>query len=202
MGSRPHDLNVRDDGYGTGVPGIMATWNWCRQIAPITRMTNDKSQVKAGLAKMKAKRSTYIPSGLAWGWRSISSTSPLPDGLPYGNNSIKKVIVLMTDGANTKAPKKWTGKDTVKHDGEVWGHNSNSSSTANRYTKELCSNILEKGIMVFTIGFEIPAESEIETIMRGCAGNGGQYFDADNASKLDEAFEEIGKSLLTLRLSR
>ena len=202
MASRAHDLNVRDDGYGTGVPGVMATWNWCKQIAPITRLTDEKSVVTAGLDRMKAKRSTYIPSGLAWGWRSLSPTSPLADGATYTSRAIKKVIVLMTDGDNTKSTKEWTGDDTKQHLGAVWGHNSSKSSKADTYTKELCANILDKGIMIFTIGFDIPGGSKIEKVMKKCAGNGGQYFDADDSSELDDAFAEIGKSLLTLRLSK
>ncbi len=200
MGSRRHDLNTRDEDYSTGVPGIMK--NYCKyQIAPVTRLTAVRDDIVSGLAKMKAKRNTYIPSGLVWGWRTLSPVAPFADGASYEDGAVRKVIVLMTDGANTKSMKKWTGHDTDNNAGEVWGHNRGNKTQANAYTTELCNNIKAKDIMVYTIGFEIPGESAIETIMKDCAGNGGQYFDADNSTELADAFKEIGRSLLNLRLT-
>lgn len=202
MGSREHDLNVKDEEYETGVPGIFDTWNWCRQIAPITRLTSDRASILAGIRKMRSQRNTYIPSGLAWGWRTLSEEEPFSDGADYEEESVRKVIVLMTDGENTKSVRKWSGDKVKNHEGEVWGHNGGNTNQANTYTQELCSNIKAKGIMVFTIGFEVPSGSGIEGIMRGCAGNGGQYFDASDSTELADAFKKIGQSLLNLRLSK
>lgn len=215
MGSREHDLNTRDDEYSTGVPGIMDTWNWCKQIAPVTRLTADRDEIVAGFSKMKSQRYTYIPSGLAWGWRSISPVAPFADGADYGNGAVRKVIVLMTDGDNTRSTwgkwnglendkKSWKrnlGRQALNNESDVYGHNGSSTSDANNITEELCVNIKEKGIMVYTIGFEIEEDSTTENIMKKCAGNGGQYYDADNSTELAEAFKEIGKSLLNLRLT-
>ena len=87
------------------------------------------------------------------------------------------------------------------HEGELWGHNNSDESKANTHTAELCENIKDKEIMVYTIGFEIEEDSDIENLMKACAGKGGQYYSADNETELAEAFKEIGKSLLNLRLS-
>ena len=109
MGSRKHDLNTRDDSYDTGVPGLMKSY--CKKdIAQMTRLTADREEILDGIDNMKSKRETYIPGGLAWGWRSISPVTPFADGSPYSNEAVRKVIVLMTDGANTKSMKKWGGK--------------------------------------------------------------------------------------------
>jgi Flp pilus assembly pilin Flp len=207
MGSRKHDLNVRDDGYGTGVPGIMSTWNQCSKISPITRLTSSKETITADIDKMKAKQmATYIPSGLAWGWRMLSKIAPFTDAVPDDDESVKKVIVLMTDGANTRSPQKWSGDSTKNHSGEVYGHNKGPSAAdtmiANTLTSELCVNIKAKNIMVFTIAFDVDEGSEIETLMKTCAGNGGKFFDADDGEALSQAFKEIGLSLLNLRLSQ
>ena len=201
MASRVHDLNTRDEEYGTGVPSMMK--NYCKNdIATMTRLTPIRDAIISGIDDMKAKRNTYIPSGLVWGWRSLTSTAPFADGAPYTSAAVRKVIVLMTDGNNTKSMKKRTGDDTINNDSEVWGHKGSSSSQANNYTGELCANIKEKGIMVYTIGFEIDGGSDIENLMKACAGNGGQYYDADNSTELADAFKEIGKSLLNLRLTK
>ena len=203
VGSRKHDLNVKDEEYSTGVPGIMSTSSsWCNAITPVTRLTSNRDSILAGLDAMKSERNTYIPSGLVWGWRSISGQAPFADGVPDGDESVKKVIVLMTDGSNTKSMNKRTGESASKNLSEVWDHSKSNTAQANTYTSELCANIKEKNIMVFTIAFDVEEGSDTETLMQGCAGNGGKYFDADDGEALGEAFKEIGLSLLNLRLSQ
>jgi len=202
MASRPHDLNVRDDGYGTGVPGLMSTSSsWCSAISPLTRLTSNKGTIISSLNAMKSERNTYIPSGLAWGWRALSSTTPFADGAPYSDDSVKKVIVLMTDGSNTKSMRKRSGDSVSMNAGEVWDHQNSNTAEANTYTSELCSNIKNKDIMVFTIAFDVDPASDVQTLLQGCAGNGGKYFNADDDVELADAFKEIGLSLLNLRLS-
>ncbi len=216
VGSREHDLNTRDDDYSTGVPGIMYEWNWCQQISPVTRLTADRDTILAGIDNMNAQRETYIPAGLMWGWRTLSPVTPFADGSPYSDGAVRKVIVLMTDGANTKSAwGKWNGLESesvwwkkklgwrsVNNASDVFGHNGSNAADANNITAEVCNNIRDRGIMVFTIGFEIEADSEIETLMKNCAGNGGKYFDASDGEALSDAFKEIGISLLNLRLSQ
>ncbi len=220
MASREDDLNTKDEDYAsTPVPGIMYESNWCRQIAPVTRLSTDRATIVAGLDAMIAdKRKTYIPSGLMWGWRSLSSSVPFADGAPYTSSAVRKVIVLMSDGANTRTHwGKWNGLESqsswwkkklgwraLHNQSDVYGHNGSwqAAQRANTITQTLCANIKEKGIMVYTIGFEIDGGSDIENLMKACAGNGGQYFDADNSTELADAFKEIGKSLLNLRLTK
>ena len=217
MGSRAHDLNTKDEGYSTKVPGMMMDYNLCKHTATMTRLTGDREAITDGIAAMKAKYSTYIPSGLMWGWRALSPTAPFADGVEYGNGAVRKVIVLMTDGANTKkAWGKWNGLEnesaswkkklgyrSMHNTTDVYGHNGtwNAASAANAITAELCANIKTKDIMVYTIGFDIEEDSDIENLMKACAGKGGQYFSADNSTELADAFKEIGKSLLNLRLT-
>ena len=218
MGSRKHDLNVTDADYGTAIPGIMMVdtgtgddtdpvhEGWRCPSAPIVELTEYKSDILTGINDMAAGGWTYIPGGLAWGWRVLSNEAPFTSGVPDSELGVQKVIVLMTDGENTRAPAQWTSDATVNHDGEVWGHSKHiddgAAADANLLTSELCENIKAKEIAIFTIAFEVGDGSEVETLMKDCAGNGGQFFDADNASELAEAFKQIGLSLLNMRLSQ
>ncbi len=223
MASRRPDLNVNDGDYDTGVPALMEKkwrWNWCMgQISPVLPLTSDKQSVLDSVDAMKAKRKwggTYIPTGLIWGWRMLSHEAPFTQGAPYSEEAVRKVMVLMTDGTNTKSTwKKWNGLDSSgkwwkkqlgwkakENESEVWGHNGSNVNRANDTTAQLCTNIKAKGIMVYTIGFEVEEDSDIEDLMKACAGNGGRYFDADNSTELADAFKEIGKSLLNLRLTQ
>ena len=46
---------------------------------------------------------TNVPEGLAWGWRTISSAAPFTEGVSEDRKDIDKVVIVLTDGANTYA---------------------------------------------------------------------------------------------------
>ena len=220
MGSRLYNLNVKDDTYSTEIPGIMMFddevvnysqtstpyQSWRCPSAPIIDLTDDKEAVTTGISNMMAAGWTYIPGGLSWGWRVLSNEAPFTKGVPDTEEDTTKVIVLMTDGENTRAPELWSNQTTLNHTGAVYGHsvhrNNGAAALADPLTSELCNNIKAKNIVVFTIAFEVAEGSPVEGLMSACAGNGGQYFDADNSAELKDAFRQIGLSLLNLRLSQ
>ena len=220
MGSRVDGLNVTDDSYGTLVPGIMMFHDpvvnytktstphqsWRCPAAPVIDLTNSKSDIISGIDDMTAAGWTYIPGGLSWGWRVLSDQAPFTSGVANVPGEVRKVIVLMTDGENTRGPELWTNDTTVNHSAPVYGHSIHSTegaaAAANPITETLCDNIKADNIVVFTIAFEVEDGSPVEKLMRDCAGNGGQFFDADSAEELESAFNQIGLSLLNLRLSQ
>ena len=219
MSSRADDLSVKDEAYGTGVPGIMMPADWCSDAhAPIKELSDDKDELNTAINNMKSQGWTYIPSGLSWGWRMLSQKAPFTTGVPYANKGVQKAIILMTDGANTVAAHdtpptvlegdaySLSADSTKNHTGPVHFHTRKlgdvSNIPANAITAELCANIKKEGIVVHTIAFEVEEGSEVEDLMRACAGNGGQYFDADDAEGLTNAFNQIALALLNLRLSK
>ena len=192
VGSRNNPLDTRDSGYKTKVPGLLASYNNCKP-AELTRLTNNRNVVFGALNKMKANGETYIPTGLLWGWRAISKGIPFADGAAYGKTKAekrkyRKVIVLMTDGINTKSP-------TYPE------HKGSDTNKANKLTAKLCKNIKKKDITVYTIAFEVK-NSTVRKLLKACAGNGGQYFNAKNSKELKVAFQDIALALMNLRLTK
>ena len=154
----------------------MNTWNMCQQISPMTRLTSDKATITAGIEAMKAENSgryTYVPTGLMWGWRAISNLTPFADGVAYTDNSVQKVIILMTDGANTLTIANGA-VSSAEPCGEMWGHDQKTTPAplTDSYTAETCENIKAKGIVLHTIAFEVAEGSPVETLMRNCAETG------------------------------
>lgn len=74
--------------------------NGCTTAA-ITPLTATQSTVLSSVKGMVAKGGTNIAEGLAWGWRTLTSGQPFPEGRANGTKENLKVIVLMTDGENT-----------------------------------------------------------------------------------------------------
>ena len=72
-------------------------------ITPLTDVTtaDGLAAIKAAIDKMSANGNTNVPEGTAWGWRTISSGAPFTDGRPETEKGNDKVIIVLTDGANT-----------------------------------------------------------------------------------------------------
>jgi Flp pilus assembly protein TadG len=68
---------------------------------PITALTNNQSTITAAIDALSPTGNTDVTEGLAWGWRTITSGAPFTEGTPDTNKSVDKVIIVMTDGANT-----------------------------------------------------------------------------------------------------
>ncbi|MEM7728433.1 MAG: hypothetical protein AAF311_04075, partial [Pseudomonadota bacterium] len=100
---------------------------------------------------------------------------------------VEKVMVLMTDGENTKSKNgRW--------------HNKGNKKDADDKTKALCGLIKAEDIHIYTIAYEV-TDSATKTLLSNCATDSGSYFDAKNAAQLSSAFEEIANSLNALRIS-
>ncbi|MFI0843627.1 pilus assembly protein [Mesorhizobium sp. IMUNJ 23232] len=72
-------------------------------ITPLTDVS-----VAAGVTKinnaidaMQPLGATNVPEGMAWGWRTVSSTLPFTGGRPETDRGNDKVVIVVTDGANT-----------------------------------------------------------------------------------------------------
>ncbi len=74
------------------------------------------------------ERGTYIPAGLVWGWRTLSPQEPFTAAANTSSEPVRKFLVLMTDGLNTKSP-------TYP---EHWGTDTAKSNTL---VKQICANI-------------------------------------------------------------
>jgi Flp pilus assembly protein TadG len=68
---------------------------------PITPLTGTESTLHNAIDAMAASGNTNIPEGVAWGWRTISSKEPFSQGVSESRKDIDKVVIVLTDGANT-----------------------------------------------------------------------------------------------------
>jgi Flp pilus assembly protein TadG len=73
---------------------------------PITPLTDVSQQegldkITKAIDDMNASGATDVPEGMAWGWRTLSSTAPFTEGRPEIGKGNDKVLIVLTDGANT-----------------------------------------------------------------------------------------------------
>jgi len=183
VGSRTGNGNRSAEHNGRDFPAIAG--DLCNN--PITPLSADLKKPKAAMTSLVARGWTYMPAGLAWGWRTLEGGAPFQEARQNTGMQREKIIVMMTDGDNTRAA---SGKT----------HNSTSRTKADRATDTLCKSIKGADIQIYTIAYEIKT-NKTRRLLESCASGNDMYFDARNASDLNAAFAEIAANLSTLRLT-
>ncbi|WP_371126194.1 pilus assembly protein TadG-related protein [Bosea sp. (in: a-proteobacteria)] len=197
------NLLLPDASASTKYQGFIGTSQSC--LNPIVPLTNNKMTLTSAIDGLvinigNYKPSTYIPDGMVWGVNLLSPAAPFTEGAAYdtANKVPRKVLVLMTDGANTRI---------LNSNGSHGNLNSNATTAANQVTKvnndtlSICTEAKVKKIEVFTIAFAV-TDLAAKTMLQSCATSTNHYYDATNAAALTTAFQSIGQSLTSLRLSQ
>jgi len=168
---------------GVQMPGLDSI-TCSSEIRPLTSNLNN---VKSTISGLNAGGWTYIPAGLIWGWRTLDINAPLTQAnIAFASNT-ENVLILMTDGANTRS------KSALTHDGV-------DTADANTVTANLCTNVKADNIKIYSIAYDVTDPTTI-ALMSNCATQPTMFYDASNSAALKQAFEDIGASLLELRLS-
>jgi Flp pilus assembly protein TadG len=194
-------------------PGFLDKNGVQKCLTEIVPLTKDEATIQKAVTGMITSRSgyvpqTFIPGGLMWGINVLSMTEPYDQALDYDDENIepRKVIVLMTDGLNTRRVNV-TGTLNVDYlkGGALIG-DTNSANAAQRIatntdTTTLCTYAKGKKVEIFTVAFRVD-DAAAKTMLQGCATDSTHYYDATDSDKLLAAFSGIAQSLSQVRLAR
>jgi hypothetical protein len=120
-----------------------------------------------------------------WGWNVLSPTPVLTNAAPYGTENLTKIVILMTDGENTKNRFMEPGSCT-------------SCATVDTPMTNVCTNIKNSGIQIYTIRL-IEGNANL---IRNCATNPSMYYDVQNSGQLAAVFNAIGSEIASLHLAK
>jgi Flp pilus assembly protein TadG len=165
----------------------------------LQELTTSLPMTRATIGDLEASGNTYLPSGVMWGWRTLQDELPLKTKLNYksATSGVKiveasKVMIFMTDGANTLTQ---GGSEPHLHEG-------NQGPAADARTLAICTAAKREGINIFTVGYRMAeATGDVKSVLQGCATNPSHYFDAANASELENVFKDLAGQLGIARLS-
>lgn len=196
VGSRDDGDHMDPDYRGKRIPAVMN--EACG--AEIMPLTDNMPDVKAHIDSLTAGGATYTPAGLMWGWRMLDKDKPLDD-LTNSQTDRKRALVLMSDGENT------VKLDAPQHWGFTPDHTNAASMKAETDTdmRNICASIKSEGIELYTVAYAFgtgPEAAAAKSLIRDCASNPSLFFEATDANSLEDAFEDIGNALFTVRLSR
>ncbi|MEP9389038.1 pilus assembly protein [Mesorhizobium sp. KR9-304] len=94
---KPYGSSSAGSGYG---PNFSCTTS---PITPLTDVTvaAGKTVITTAIDAMQPTGNTNVPEGTAWGWRTLSSNEPFTEGRENTEKGNDKVVIVLTDGANT-----------------------------------------------------------------------------------------------------
>ncbi len=189
VGSRPspQDESIRMNSFDKYTP---VGGENCGE--PLLNLTSDRKAIDMKIGAMGAEGRTYIPAGLLWGWNLLNADHPFADAKEprqLAELGGQKVLVLMTDGANTVS-----AKETPIHDG-------NDRAKADVLTAKLCNNVKADNIKIFTVAFKVD-DDNAKSMLVACASEPDMAFDATDSASLKAAFLNIGRQLATMHLAR
>ena len=188
VGSRAYPANTTDGGYAVDPVPEVAGEACPDDIQPLTA---SRSVIEDAIDDMDGDGWTYIPAGLAWGWRVISAAAPFTEGVTDSeleDRDGRKTIILMTDGENTKSPDYPT-------------HNAENIVDANRITEELCEAIKDEDIVIYAIAFAV-SDITVKQLLEDCGTTPGHFFEPETADELNTTFAAIAGELRSIALTR
>ena len=197
-------LVLDDQSPSVPYPGFLDSNDNKSCLSPITPLSGSRNTVLGAVDGMTTtskgyKSNTYIPAGMIWGLNILSPSAPFTEGAAYDaeNTTPRKVIVLMTDGLNSRAVTK-TGGNKGKYQDAL---TAASQAPVNADTKAVCAYAKAKKIEIYSVAFMV-TDVEAKTMLQGCATDASHYFDASDSTKMLEAFSKIARSLTQVRLAR
>ena len=187
---------------------------------PIVELTNDQARMRAEIGKMVPHNvsggnssGTNVAQGLAWGWRVLSPEAPFQEGASYSDKTTTKVLVLLSDGRNQIVPEGHQGRSDYTSFGYLAEGRLGSKTdylaaerAVDGKVKRTCENAKKEGIRIYTILLQVDFE-KTKDLFRDCAStdpNTGEplFFYVPKPELLAGAFNEIGKDLTEIRISR
>jgi Flp pilus assembly protein TadG len=94
---KPYDAPAAGSGDG---PNFSCTTDAITPLQDVTTVDGKKVILDA-IDAMSPTGNTNVPEGTAWGWRVVSHKAPFTEGRPDIEKGNDKVIIVLTDGANT-----------------------------------------------------------------------------------------------------
>ncbi len=178
-----------DDGGGGGGGASSADYH-CLD-AGISPLRSTRSAVSASISDLTNPDGfTDIAQGLVWAWRVVMPQVPFTQADSDPNPVPSRVIVLLTDGAQT----------SIYYDAYKGGQ---TPDELDNRLRAIASQVKAAGIEIITIQFA-NSGTDLQTLMQEIASSTSSphYFYAPDAAALESIFQDIGDYVARVHLSR
>ncbi|MBP7702023.1 MAG: pilus assembly protein TadG [Phenylobacterium sp.] len=177
---------------------------------PVVPLSTNKTTLKGVIDSLSHSGSTAGHIGLAWGWYMISPEWKAlwtGDSEPaaYGKEQLLKVVVLMTDGAfNTPYCRGVAAKDAGAGAPSSSSRINCDAVNGNPFAQadKLCKAMRDKGVIIYTVGFNVGSEPEVQNLMNTCATSPEYVYMPNGGAELKVAFRAIAQDINSLRIAK
>ncbi|TIT23418.1 MAG: VWA domain-containing protein [Mesorhizobium sp.] len=170
--------------------------------AALKPLTADATALKNVIKTFVASGGTAGHVGVQWSWYmlsenwgSVMKASERPAKMDPKN--VAKIAILMTDGEFNLS---YFDASTV---GDVY--NSAGKEPPRTAAKTLCAAMRNKGIEIFTIGFDLN-ETNAKATLQDCASPDTakikHFYQAANGTELNQAFQDIARNVEMLTVTK
>jgi len=169
----------------TALPTVMPlNYNWGAADS------TDTSTLHGKINSLTPSGYTNATIGLAWGFHALSPTPRMEEGVAYGTENYTKIIILLSDGDNTK--NRWVTCNPTSP------CPSATATALNARTAAVCQSIKSAGIEIYTVRL-IDGNADL---LRNCASSPSKYYEVSAASQLAGVFNAIGSQIASLHLAK
>jgi len=158
----------------------------------------DAFQAAINSATARVTGGTYHDVGMLWGLRWISQTGFFSADNPAERDEIpvNQHIVFMTDGMLDTGPTLYSAHGIEEFQQRTQGSGSQDDKHISRFDAA-CALAKSMGITVWVIALDVTDTDDVEP----CATSAEHFYTSDG-SDLEAIFEEIGRGIGNLRLTR
>ncbi len=158
----------------------------------VVPLTYNWTTLGTAIDSMTPNGGTNQAIGLAWGWQSLSQTSPLNAPAEDPNFKYQHIAIILSDGLNTQD--RWYGN------GSTW------SSQVDARQEIVCDNMKNAGITIYTVQVNTDNEAA-SAVLKYCAGtkagvaDSSKFFLLTTPTQIITTFAQIATSLSQLRIA-
>lgn len=194
MGTRANDSWAKKAEFG-GVKLPAALDEKCgTEVMPLSQ---NFGEMRKRVQSLTTSGTTYLPGGLAWGWRTLNKEIPYTEASSTKDPNLMTAMLFMTDGGNNRS----RGDSSSNASGTKHEYSRDGGSSGLKLTKELCQAIKDDGIQVFVVAYQLPGATSTVSVLSECATDQQSFFEPDNAQELIDTFTDIAKLLNKTRLA-
>ena len=152
------------------------------------------------LASLKPRGSTYHDIGMIWGGRLLSPTGIFAaENADESGKPTSRNLIFLTDGETAPLDISYASYGVEPLDKKRWSPTSprTLTETVEARLAFACQQVRKKNITIWVIAFG----TELSPLLANCGGP-GHAFEASDSAKLNQAFDDIAKSIGDLRIAR
>jgi Flp pilus assembly protein TadG len=149
---------------------------------------------------LAARGNTYHDIGMIWGGRLISPTGLFADeNADEADKPTSRHLIFLTDGETAPLDLSYASYGVEPLDQRRWNPGSALSltETVEKRFAVACAEVKKRNVTVWIVGFG----TTLNPVMTECAG-AGRYFEASDATELNDVFSQIAASMGDLRISK